>query len=128
MEKIEFLGQQTKISNELTELYRQQDKKRDELDKLRDDWCQELCKQYEQYKGKRVKVVFEKAKRNHRNETDIVRKECEGFIQGFSYKRRYTSDIMMDIAKVKKDGTPSKVLFSDWEMFSWQEIVSVTEV
>lgn len=121
-----FLANQSQISNEIKGLYRQLDGKRNELNMLCCDWCQELRKQYEQYKGKRVKVVFEKVRINCLNETDIVRKEREGFIQGFSYRHGYTSYIItMDIAKVKKDGTPSKVLFPNWEMYSWQEIVSV---
>lgn len=128
MEKNEFIENQKQIEEELRDLYRQQDKKRDELDKLRDDWCQELCKQYQQYKDKRVKIVFERKMERHGNSEHVERKEVEGFLVGFSYKRRYTSDIMPDVAKVKKDGTPSKNLFADWEMYSWQEIVSVTEV
>lgn len=128
MEKKDFIESQERIYGELRDLHRQEDKKRDELYRLRGDWCQELCKQYDQYKGKRVKVVFERKMVRSGNREHVNRKECEGFIQGFSHNRRCTSDIMMGIARVKKDGTPSKVLFSDIEMYPWNEIVSVTEV
>lgn len=123
MTEKEFLANQSQIRNEIKELHRQLDRKDSELNKLCYDWCQELCKQYEQYKGKRVKVTFELC---YRFDGRVCRKVREGFIQGFSYKRVYTSYIItMDIAKVKKDGTPSKVLFPNWEIYSWQEIVSV---
>ena len=128
MEKKEFIEMQERINNELRDLYRQQDKKRYELDKLRDDWCHELCNQYQQYKGKRVKIVFERKMERHGNSEHVERKEVEGFLVGFSYRHRYGSDIMPVVAKIKKDGTPSKNFFSYWEMYSWNEIVSVTEV
>ena len=125
MTKEAFLIQQAIISEELHYLMKRQDKKRDELDQLRDDYCHQLCEENQKYKDKMIKVVFERTDPNIRVRPHTEHKECIGFLTGFSFKCRCEAGIYPTIAKVKKDGTPSKVEFSTWEMLPWNDVKTI---
>lgn len=124
MTKEEFLAKKKQLDDELREIFRQQDAKREEINKLRGDYCRQMCDENLQYKDKKVKIVF------HRTEETRVgpcteHKECIGFLIGFTFNRTYSDEIYASIAKVKKDGTPSKVEFSTWEMLPWKDMQSI---
>lgn len=122
MTKEEFLSSQDSIQKEIEKLSVLQSDKRKELDQLHNDWCNELCKQYADYIGKRVKIVF---KHDDVEGTKVV----DGFLIGFSYTKGWRANgIMPDVAKVNKGGTQSKVLFSVWDVCYWDEIVSIEKI
>lgn len=122
MTKEEFLSPQESIEKEIDELSALQSDKQNNLDKLRNDWCYVLNKQYAEYIGKKVKIVF---KRDDIGGTKVV----VGFLFGFSYTKGWGANgIMPDVAKVKNDGTASKVLISFWDLCYWYEIESIEKI
>ncbi len=120
----EFFSANKSLEDKLLYLMRQQNDVRDEIDKLRNDFCHQLCEEHQQYKDKKVKVVFE-----HTIQTGLGPRtqhlECIGFLTGFSFKRYYINDIYPTIAKVKKDGTASKVVYPKWEILPWKDVKSI---
>lgn len=123
MTKDEFLERQQQMNNDIQELLYQRTVKEAELVELRNEWCLDLCNQYKKYMRKHVKVVFE-----HKIANSVRRLECEGFLWGFSVGQHHKDIIYPEIAKIKNNGTPSKRFFVDWELFRWDEIVSIEEV
>lgn len=88
-----------------------------------------LATEYYQYDGKKVKIEFEKTERMYGGEEYIRHKEVVGFLKGFSYMPNYMSQgIKVRVAKVKKDGTPSLNMYSEWDTMSAEYIKSITIV
>lgn len=81
------------------------------------EFCDGLCKKYAEFIGKYVKVKFK----------DKAGYECEadGFLLGFAYHRGYNTGIYPNIAKRKKDGTPSKVEYPTWNIMPFMCIASI---
>lgn len=124
MTKEEFLLSQESIKKEIENLSALQSRKLSHLHQLRKDWCNELCKQYADFIGKRVKIVFNRKD----TKTEIITR-VEGFLIGFSYQKDWGTDgIKPDIAKVKNDGTASKVLMPNWKLCYWDEIESIEKI
>lgn len=124
MTQEEFFSAKKSLEDKLNDLMRQQNDVRDELNKLRDDYCHQLCEENQQYKDKKIKVVFEHVSKTRIGQ-QTKHKECIGFLTGFFFGCNYADDLYPTIAKVKKDGTPSKVEFSTWEMLPWHDVKSI---
>ena len=124
MTKEEFESRLHALESEYAALQSQLSEKHKEKHAHYREMAQSLCERYKQYDGKRVRVTFEHTERN----CLPSRKVCEGFWQGFEFKHNYHTNIYPTLFEIKKDGTPSKVAFSEWDVRPWDEIVSVEEV
>ena len=123
MTKEEFLAKKKQLDDELREIFRQQDAKREEIDKLHGDYCRQMLDENLQYKDKKVKIEFVKAPLDIRE--GVTRKTCIGFLVGFTFRCTWNYEIYARIAKVKEDGTPSETKFSSQEMLPWEYMQSI---
>lgn len=91
--------------------------------------AESLATEYYQYDGKKVKIEFESTERMWSGKEFTQHKEVVGFLKGFSYMPNYMSKgIQVRVAKVKKDGTPSLNMYSEYETMSAEYIKSITIV
>lgn len=88
-----------------------------------------LATEYYKYDGKKVKIEFEKTERIWCGKEYIRHKDVVGFLKGFSYMPNFMSQgIQVRMAKVKKDGTPSLIMYSGYDIMSAEYIKSITIV
>lgn len=124
MEKKEFFERKSAYMKQIDSWKHDIYEKRKEVGNLQREWCQELCAKYEQFKDKRVRIIFEYEDSRFRHESVIKRKEIDGYLIGFNFESE-CGDIYPTVAKVKKDGSASKNWYSKWDLMTWDKIANI---
>lgn len=93
------------------------------INETKNIFAQALCEHYKEFVGKKVRITF--AWENNWSKK-FEASAVIGYLQGFYVKGDYsTESIYPDVAKVKKDGSPSLNHYSEWDIKSWSKIQSI---
>lgn len=89
---------------------------------VREEFCESLAERYADYIGRKVEIVFSIPSVYKREEQEV--KTVIGYLSGFKY-RTYTNEISPVLAKIKKDGTASRIYYSEWDVASYEYISKI---
>lgn len=94
---------------------------RRKISTAREEFCESLAQRYVDYIGRKVEIVFSITVFN-REEQEA--KTVIGYLSGFKY-REYSNVISPVLAKIKKDGTASRIYYSEWDVASYEYISKI---
>lgn len=106
---------------EIEKARKAKDEARRKISDAREDFCESLAQRYADYIGRKVEVAFSIPGCN-REEQEA--KTLIGYLSGFKY-RTYTNEISPVLTKIKKDGTASRIYYSEWDVASYEYISKI---
>lgn len=94
---------------------------RRKISDAREEFCESLAERYADYIGRKVEIAFSIPGSN-REEKEV--KTVTGYLYGFKYGT-YTNEISPVLTKIKKDGTASRIYYSEWVVASYEYISKI---
>lgn len=94
---------------------------RRKISTAREEFCESLAQRYVDYIGRKVEIVLSIPGFN-REEQEA--KTIIGYLSGFKYME-YSNAISPVLAKIKKDGTASRIYYSEYDVASYEYISKI---
>ena len=108
-------------SLEISKARKAKDEARRKISDAREEFCESLAQRYADYIGRKVEIAFSIPGCNGEEQEA---KTVIGYLSGFKY-RTYTNEISPVLAKIKKDGTASRIYYSEWDVASYEYISKI---
>lgn len=108
-------------SLEISKARKAEDEAYRKISDAREEFCESLAQRYVDYIGRKVEIVFSIPGLN--GEGQEV-KTVIGYLSGFKYGG-FNHEISPVLAKIKKDGTASRIYYSEWDVASYEYISKI---
>lgn len=111
----------TEQSLEISKARKAEDEAYRKISDAREEFCKSLAERYTAYIGRKVEIAFSIPVFN-REEKEV--KTVTGYLYGFQHKS--VRDAFCPVlVKVKKDGTASRIYYSEWDVASYEYISKI---
>ena len=108
-------------SLEISKAHKAENEAYRKISDAREEFCESLAQRYADYIGRKVEIVFSIPGFNGEEQEA---KTVTGYLYGFKYKI-IAEEICPVLTKIKKDGTASRIYYSEWDVASYEYISKI---